>query len=182
MHWRLLRKLIGPMACACLLSHPVPAAEQPDLEYRVKAAFLFYFANFVEWPGGFLPQSQNPVSICILGADPFGEILDLTISNKAVRSRALVVRRAQQLDALNGCNILFISRSETSRLRRILQGLEGKNVLSVSEAEETIRLGGIVQFVLEERKVRFDINLAAARAAGLKISAKLLHVAREVIR
>lgn len=162
----------------CSTAHAQPAT---PLEYRVKAAFLFYFANFVDWPESSYASDESPVRLCVLGDDPFGQVLDQVVEKKRVKGRSLEIMRGHSLDALGDCHLLFISESENARLRRILQGVQGKHVLTVYESPEVIRLGGAIGFVLDQRKVRFEINLGATQKAGLTVSSKLLNVARRVV-
>lgn len=157
-------------------------AADAELEYRVKAAFLFYFVNFVQWPATAFDDAQSPLSLCVLGMDPFGPALDGTVGGKRVGGRLLAVRRLASTEESRSCQVLFIARSEESRLRRILQGVRELPMLTVSESPDALRLGSIAMFVIEDGKVRFDISLPAARDAGLKVSSKLLGVAHRVER
>lgn len=148
-----------------------------SVEYPVKAAFLYNFTRFVEWPGGALASSPQ-VTICVLGHDPFGAALDEAVAGKRVEGRPLAVRRLSGLEDLQPCPVLFVSASEEGRLPEILRRLQGAPVLMVGDSPEVARRGGVIGFYLEGNKVRFEVNPAAARAAGLKVSAKLLSVAR----
>jgi hypothetical protein len=156
------------------------AQEGSDLEYRVKAAFLYNFSKFVDWPVGVFDGTQAPLVIGILGEDPFGPILDQTVAGKTIGSRPFAIQRGLQLDELQNVHVLFISRSETQRLAELFGALQGRNVLTVSEIEEFAQRGGIISFLMEQSKVRFQINPAAADGAGLRISSKLLRLAQVV--
>jgi hypothetical protein len=150
------------------------------LEYEVKAAFLYKFAKFVEWPEDAPVADRPAVVIGVLGVDPFGEALDAAVRGKTVNGRALSVRRFAELRDLEPCQILFVSASEGRRLPEILTRLGGSPVLTVGEPETFTRDGGIVRLVTEDNKVRFEINVDAAEHAGLRISSKLLALARIV--
>ncbi len=156
------------------------AAESARIgEYEVKAAFLYHFASFVEWPAG--AGAERGLVIGILGDDPFGSDLDAMAEGKTVNDRTLTIRRAMRPDDLRGCAIVFISRSETSHLAEILDTLRKWNVLTVGESEDFAASGGIITFTTRENKVHFIINQYAAAQARLKISSKLLNVADSVI-
>lgn len=149
-------------------------------EYRIKAAYLYYFSTFVEWPPETLSKSGRTLVIGVLGEDPFGAILDETVRGKSAHDSRLVVRRfARATDALES-HVLFISSSEQDRLPYVLKVLEGANVLTIGDSERFADQGGQIGFRTEGKKVRFDINVAAAERARLKISAQLLKLGRIV--
>lgn len=153
-------------------------AESPALsEYQIKAAFLYNFAKFVEWPAGALSERSPTLTFCVLGEDPFGADLDQTIAGKTINGKSLVTRRLKPLQEAEGCHILFISASERRRLPQIFEALQGLSLLTVGESERFARLGGIINFTLEQNKIRFEINVDAAERTGLKLSAKLLKLA-----
>lgn len=158
-------------------------AETPSLdEYQVKAAFLYNFAKFVEWPADALPDASASITLCILGEDPFGITLEQTISGKIVIGRKLVIKRLKEIysSKLEVCHILFISLSEKRRLLPLLEVFKDASVLTVSEIEWFAKVGGIIHLTLEEGKVRFEINVAAAERARLKISSRLLRLAKVI--
>jgi hypothetical protein len=146
-------------------------------EYEVKAAFLYNFIKYVEWPEKVFPSRETPLTIGILGEDPFGDLLDKAIEGKKSNGRKIVVRRHDQLQNLKDCHLIFISRSERGRLNALLGELRGATILTVSETERFAERGGIINFKMQGEKVRFEINIKAAESAGLKISSKLLSVA-----
>jgi len=155
------------------------ASRDPLPEYPVKAAFLYHFVEFVEWP----PASPLPpatVTIGVLGRDPFGDVLDKAILAKMAAGRTLVIRRFAAPAALEPCEILFISSSEMTHLPEILHHLQGAPVLTVGEADRFARRGGMIGFYSEDNRVRLEVNRAAAERAGLRLSSKLLAVARLV--
>ncbi len=149
-------------------------------EYQIKAAFLYNFAKFVEWPPETSGGADDPMAICIVGKDPFGNILDELIKNKDISRRRLVVRRMNQGQSARDCQVAFISSSEKPHMRAILEGLKGESVLTVGDMEGFAVLGGMINFTMEQSRVRFEINVEAAERAGLKISSKLLNLAKIV--
>ena len=153
--------------------HAQAQPSQPS-EYEVKAAFLYNFARFVEWPEE--DQAGPTFTICIVGEDPFGEAFE-SIEGRQVRGRTLVVDRRPELGG-QACDMLFISSSERRRMGAILAALEARPILTVSEVDGFGSQGGMINFVLEQREVRFEISIEAVERAGLEMSAKLLRVAR----
>jgi len=149
-------------------------------EYEVKAAYLYNFGRFVEWPQDAAPALANDFAICVLGRDPFGKALDTTITGEQIDGKSVVARRISRVEDAAGCRELFISPSEQGQLKGDLSTLEKLSVLTVSDMPEFVECGGMVQFVLSGARVRFEINLAAAHHAGLSLSAELLKVAAEV--
>ncbi|HWM90554.1 MAG TPA: YfiR family protein [Thermoanaerobaculia bacterium] len=169
-----LRKAI---LAALLLAGPVTPAAAQTPEYDLKAAFLYNFVKFVEWPEDAFDGERAPVAICVFGEDPFGRTLDAVIQGERVGERRLVVQRPDSLDDLKDCHVLFVSRSERERMREVLDEVEGRPVLTVSDTDGFLRAGGVINFVPEGSKVRFRINPEAAERGGLRISSKLLRLA-----
>jgi hypothetical protein len=168
----LMATLAGAVFCASAQS-----MADDSLEYSIKSAFLFKFGEFVEWPPGTFTSPEEPLVICILGDDPFGSRLDQIVNGHAIGGRPVTVMRLRRSDQLENAHILFISRSERDRMDDIATVLRGKNILTVAEfahADVAITL------VVENNRVRFDVNLPAVDSAGLKLSSKLLSVARNV--
>jgi hypothetical protein len=144
-------------------------------EYQMKAAYLYNFAKFVEWPASALPADKSPLIIGVLGDDPFDGALDTTIQNKTIDGHPLAARRVKTPEDAKTCQVLFISNSEKKRWPAISAALQGSSVLTVSENwDRFTQDGGMIYFFMEGRRVCFDINNDAARRAGLKISSKLL--------
>jgi hypothetical protein len=166
------------LACAALLLFPNRAAADAAPEYEVKAAFLLNFAKFVDWPPGSFASSNSPIAICIVGKDPFGRGIDELVQGEVVNGRPVTVRRIAQAPAAQTCQIVFtqLSGKDTSGILNSL----GPGVLTVGEGDNFIRDGGIIAFLIENRHVRFDIDRKAAEAAELKLSSKMLAVARTV--
>lgn len=145
----------------------------------MKAAFLYNFAKFVEWPAGTFATERAPIVIGVLGDDPLGAALEQAVQGKTVNGRALVVKRLKTLP-LPVCHILFITASERKRASQFIEGLLGQPVLTVGETEQFAQSGGLVNFFIEDNKVRFEINVDNAERSRIKISAKLLSLARVV--
>lgn len=156
-----------------------PQADSPG-EYQLKAAFLFNFAKFVEWPHNTFPSPTSPFEICILGDDPFGPAIDDVLRGKAIGEHPVVVTRCKDLAETHHCQILFVSSSERKRLPEIFGALKGSNALVIGETDGFAASGGTIQFTLEDAHVRFMINTDAAERAGLQISSKLLVLAKIV--
>jgi hypothetical protein len=149
-------------------------------EYQVKAAFLYNFVKFVEWPPGMAGSSQEPIVIGVLGHDPFGLVLDQTFGGKRLADRKFEVRRYGAVEELQLCHLLFISSAEQPGWDRVLKVLQGTAVMTVSDGRGFVKSGGIIELLLEDNKIRFDVNLNVAKRSGLKISAQLLQLARKV--
>lgn len=154
----------------------------PPAEYQVKAVFLFNFTQFVQWPASTFINDQAPLIIGILGEDPFGPYLDKLVVGEKIDGHPLELRRYRRTDDFTSCHILFISRSESGQLDKVLGRLKGRSVLTVSDAENFSRYGGIIRFVTENGKIRLRVNLAEAKDAQLTISSKLLRPATIVTR
>ncbi|MFZ0704773.1 MAG: YfiR family protein [Candidatus Korobacteraceae bacterium] len=172
------------LTCLLLLSSLLnargPAApETKPTEFEVEAAYLFEFGKFVGWPG---TQTDASFVICVLGEDPFGSVLDRTIAGETLRGRPVQDKRIARPQDATACSILYISSSESARLSKILSVIQEAPVLTVSDIPEFVQQGGMIQFVLREGRVRFEVNLAPARRNGLAMSSELLKVAVEVVR
>ncbi len=154
---------------------------QTATEYQVKAAFLFNFAKFVEWPADAFPGAEAPLQICVLGQDPFDPDFEQAIAEKTVNGRRLAIVHPAGLGQAKACQIIFVAASEGPRMREILRGLRGTGALTVGDAAGFARMGGIINFVLDDNRVRFEINLQAADRAHLKLSARLLSVAKLIV-
>ncbi len=162
-------------------SDPRARAQAPPTEYEIKAAFLYNFAKFVDWPVDKFADPQAPVVLGIVGDDPFGAALDAMVLGKSVNGRAFQVKRLKPGPDLRSCHIVFVPASGKKHLPEILASLRGSSVLTVGETDWFVRSGGAVNFLLEDNKVRFEINVDAVARARLKISSKLLALARSVI-
>src|SRR5258705_11226222 len=127
-------------------------------EYQIKAAFIFNFAKFVEGPAAAFPKASSPIVVGVLGENPFHDALEKTIKNKTVDEHPVVIREFRAATDMTNCHILFISSSEKARLPQILKQLNGRSVLTIGEMPGFTEAGGIINFVLEGSKIRFQIN------------------------
>lgn len=179
----LIRQLAsGALASALLIGTlGLRIQAQTANEYQVKAAFLYNFAKFVEWSPDAFSSSNMTLIVGVLGDDPFGSALDQIISGKSINGRQLTIKRLKWGQNLKDCQILFICASEQKRLSQILGSLKGTSVLTVSELNNFCQQGGMISFILEENKVRFVINTDVAEQARLRISSKLLTLAKAVL-
>ena len=155
-------------------------AETEFKEYQLKAVFLFNFAQFVEWPGTAFASQQSPLIIGVIGEDPFRELLDDVVRDEHSGHREILVRRLRKVEEVEGCQILFISKSESANLEPILAALGNRPLLTVSDVDGAALRGAMVRLVTEKRRIRFRINLEATKRAGLVISSKLLRAAEIV--
>ena len=156
------------------------AEDSAPQEYKVKAAFLYNFTLFVEWPAEAFTGNDSPLTVCILGKSPFGGALD-SLRGKTAKKRKLVIRQINRVEEMGNCHVLFVSTSEKMHLPNILAAVNNQNVLTVSDLDRFAQTGGIINFITLEDKVRFEINLKAAQQAGIRISSQLLKLARDVI-
>jgi hypothetical protein len=173
------------LLCSLLLAFAVPQlarAQSNADEYQVKAAFLFHFAQFLDWPAD-PPNAGNPsLSLCIFEDEPRRQEFQSTVEGKTIGARTFHVHLINQPQEIQGCNILFLSRDEARRQSEILKSLRGIPVLTVGETPNFLSDGGMIRFHLDEGKTRFDINLASAESSHLQISSRLLLLATSVTR
>ncbi len=149
-------------------------------EYEIKAAFLYNFAKFVDWPSTLPEQDSTTFRIGILGKDPFGSILDKIAADNKIQDKRLVVQRFQSPDDLIFSHILYISKSESQHMPAILRKLAGSSTLTVGESKNFIERGGVIRLLNKGNKVRFEISPAAAHQANLRISSRLLKLAENL--
>jgi hypothetical protein len=149
-------------------------------ESQVKAAFLFHFAQLVDWPADANSNGDRSLNICVFDDDPQRHELQSTLEGKIIGERVLHIRLLSDPQAIPGCKILFLSRDEGRRQPEILQGVRDQPVLTVGESDSFLSDGGMIRFHLEADRIRFDINLTAADSAHLKISSRLLLLATSV--
>jgi hypothetical protein len=167
--------LCGALAFALLLQET--SAADLASEYQVKAVFVFNFSHFVDWPPQTFTTPSEPFVIGVLGGDPFGTRLDEAVRGERVTEHPLIVRRFRSIDEVGNCQILFIDRSEGAKLGRIINALNHRGILTVSEIDEAAQRGVMIQFATESNRVRLRINVESAHAAGLSISSNLLRLA-----
>jgi hypothetical protein len=170
------RRLLALLACL-LAANSALAQESSPLQYQVEAVFLFNFAKYVDWPAAAFTNAAAPITIGVLGTDPFGDSLQHVVEGKTINGRSFVIKHLATDAGLSGCQILFISDSEAARMGEILDKAAALPILTVGEDEAFAEDGGIINFVIKDGKVRLEIDLTKARKNGLTISSRLLAVA-----
>jgi hypothetical protein len=156
-------------------------AQTAPEEYRVKAAFIFHFAQLVDWPPEKAAGTDNSLVVCTLGEDPFQGLLEDTVAGKAIGNRILRVRHLGQPEDMQACQIVFLGRAQSKRIPTLVSALHQAPVLTVGETAGFLDAGGMIDFFLEDNKVRFEVNLDAAESADLKIRSRLLVLAQRVV-
>jgi YfiR/HmsC-like len=156
-------------------------AQSNEDEYRVKAAFLFHFAQLVDWPADTATGAADSLALCTLGEDPFQGALEATVAGKAVGTRVIQVLHLKQPEDMHTCQILFLGKAQKKRIPILLADLHNAPVLTVGESADFLGAGGMICFLLEGNKLRFAINLGAAESARLKIGSRLLILAQNVL-
>jgi hypothetical protein len=179
---RLLRACAFSIVVAACFSGPRAAqADAQADEYRVKAAFLYKFGSYVDWPDRRFAHPDSPLAIGVMGADALANELARIVTGRSVNGRVVQVRRLRPGDPIGGLHILFIGRADEGRLPEILAAARGRALLTVTESDEALELGSVINFVVVDEKVRFDVALFAADSGELRISSRLLAVARKVV-
>ena len=168
----LLLTVIGAREASC-------AEKQQPTEFDVKAAYIYNFAKFVEWPAGKSSHAGVAITVCVVGEDHFGPALAM-IEGKSVGGRKIRIKRESAQHNLRGCDILFISSSEKKRLAEILDAVKDANVLTIGDTKGFAQQGVMINFYMENKTVRFEINPKPAGRAGLRISSNLLKIAKIV--
>jgi YfiR/HmsC-like len=184
-----MRKVGSLIAITCLLfatalgSRAEGVDSSDSSEYLIKAGFIYNFAKLVEWPTSSFAQPDSPIVIGILGEDPFGATLDRIVADKKINGRGFAVKRlkwSKDFRDLKDCNILFVSASEKEHIDSVVDAMKWLPILTIGDAPGFARRGGIMNFTLEDNKVRFEVNVEAAKHADLTISSRLLTLARIV--
>ena len=173
-----LPRLVAVAILWALSGVSILLAQNPPTEYEVKAAYLYQFGKFIEWPESSLVRTGNDFAICTIGKDPFGPVLDAMISGRSVQGKKAVAKRLAAVNDASTCNILFISTSEQSHVMEILRIVEGKGILTVADMSNFVSQGGMINFQMEQNRVRFEINMPAVERSNLKVSSQLLKVAK----
>jgi hypothetical protein len=177
----LLRCVAACLFASLTAAGQTPGATPKPTEYEVEAAYLSNFGRFVEWPRTAVPANE-PFLVCVLGPDPFGPILDGALKGEGINGAQMAARRVTGPEEAATCRVLFVSASKDAQLKDILAALGTSSILTVSDMAGFTRRGGMIQFVLEGDRVRFEINIAAAKRAGLNLSSQLLKLAVAVRR
>ena len=162
------------------IEFPGHTSAQTVEESRVKAAYLYNFAKFVEWPSGVFRSFDDPAVICVVGDERTSDVLEPAVSGKKVNGRPVQARRPHSPDEFKSCHVLFIGFSDKERIAQLLSRLQRSSVLTVGQSEEFIPLGGMINLALKNTTIELEIDPDASNAAGLKISSRLLVVARLV--
>jgi YfiR/HmsC-like len=177
------------IAISCLLfamalgSHAAGVDSSDSSEYLIKAGFIYNFAKLVEWPATAFAQPDSPIVIGILGDDPFGATLDRIVADKKINGRSFAIKRlkwSKDSKGFKDCNILFVSLSEKDHLDNVVEAMKSLPILTIGDAPGFAKRGGIINFTLEDDKVRFEVNVEAAKRADLTISSRLLTLAKIV--
>jgi hypothetical protein len=156
--------------------------QSSDEEYRVKAAFIFHFAQLVDWPPDTPIDTESSLFLCTLGEDPFQGALESSIAGKTIGNRVLRIRHLAEAQDPRACQILFVGKGQSRRIPALVAALHNAPVLTVGETAGFAGAGGMIGFLLQDNKVRFEINLAAADSARLKIGSRLFMLALNVVR
>ena len=176
------RRLVALVTTAMLLAPVrVRAAEETTLERQVKAAFLYKFAGYVEWPATAFPTNDTPVTIGVLGDDALANELSALVAGRTSGGRPVAVVRLRAVDPLPDVRVLFVARSEYEKLEGIALRAQGRPILIVTEHEDAIGRGAMINFVLASGRVRFEVDLGAAAKGNLALSSRMLAVAQHVL-
>jgi hypothetical protein len=177
---RTLRLIAACLLCAALAlpGHAQTANSSDSSEYLIKAGFTYNFAKLMQWPASTFPQPDSPIVIGILGTDPFGNTLDTVLTGKKVNARSFVVKHLKWGTDIKGCNILYVSTSEAGHLDEIFRMVKGLPILTIGQMPDFAKRGGIINFIIEDDKVRFEVNVEAAKQADINISSRLLTLAK----
>jgi hypothetical protein len=173
-----LRPTLVLVCIASALLSPAAQANAPSREYQVKAAFIYNFTQFIEWPDKSFSDARSPLVVAVVGADPFGGLLENTFAGKTIANRTVAIKYFARTEDIGACHVLFVPPNEAGNLSEGLKRLDGQAVLLIGENDSFTADGGSIRFYTENNKIRFEVNLDATRAAGLKLSSKLLQLAK----
>jgi len=166
------------VGAACAQTPPV-TAEESNREYAIKAAYIYNFGRYVQWPPESFQADQSPFVIGVLGSDPFGALLDEIVESKKIEGRPITARRFASIAEYKPCHILFVAASANPKEKAAaLKMAQGSQVLLVGEDPGFAEQGATINFFIEQNKIRFEINTEAAKREQLKISSKLLSLAK----
>jgi hypothetical protein len=169
----------GVTVLAVVFAIANPAAQAPAPEGKLKAAFVSKFPQFVEWPAP-LVERDIPLTLCVAMPDPFGPDLDELVSDQSLNGHAMVVRRLDLEASLNGCHVLFLPSAAAGAARHLLRKAASIPILTIGDDRRFLDEGGIIGLRMVGGRVRFEVSVAAARRAGLKLSSQLLQLALSV--
>jgi hypothetical protein len=169
------------LAAGCWPGPGAWAQEDPaQLELKVKAAFLYKFIGYIDWPAASFARPDTPVTIGVVGADALAAELAQAVAGRTANDRPVAVRRLKPGEPLDGVHVLFVGRAESARLPQLAQAAHARSILTVSESDGALAQGSVINFVIAERRVRFEIALDSAEKSRLKLSSRLLAVAQQV--
>lgn len=176
------RAVVAALTAAVPLfaSHAFAAAQNPAIEYAVKAAYLSKFALFAEWPEAVFATPASAVTLCVAGLDPFGDALDKVAGGERIGERPIVIRRLQTVSRNSGCHILYVGGSDAQSVAQALDAVNGTSVLTVTDAARRAERPGIIDFIIVNGRVRFNVDEQAAALNGIAISSHLLSLAVSV--
>ncbi len=172
------RKLVGLGVALALLAAPAKATSplQPT-EYGLKSVFLYQFCRFMEWPNSAFSSPNEPLTIGILGKDPFGPMLREAVAGEKYHNRPIRIKHCRDISDIKECHLLFVSRSESIPTADIVAATAGKNIVTVGETAQFVNNGGMIALTAEQNHVRLRMNLTMLRAANVEVSSKLLRIA-----
>jgi len=182
LNWRWIAAVAVAVACQGVPVRVAGAAVEGALEYTVKAAFLYKFGGFVEWPSAAFESPESPTRLCIVGNDPFGPALDKVVEGQHIGTRTIVVERLEAIHSNSGCQILFVASADEKKAAEALMAVRGESVLTITDGARSPEATGIINFVIMDNRVRFEIDDKAASVNGVVISSKLLDLARTTKR
>ena len=171
--------LLGGLVALGAPARAPAQAQAGSLEYQVKAAYLLNFTRYVEWPGRALP-SDAPLELCILGDDPFGDVLDRAVRGQRSQGRGVTVRRVETEERASRCHLVFVTDESWNERRALVTSLTSRGILTVGDSDQFSREGGIIGFVISNETVRFMVNLRAMERSGLRISSRMLSLAMQL--
>jgi len=160
-----------------LMSKLTLPAQTPSREYQLKAAFLFNFTQFVEWPPGTFTTNEAPFVIGVMGENPFGSYLEEIVAGEKINGHPVSVNYYKSADEIKACHILFINLGETKKQEQVIAGLKDRHILTVSDKPNFPKYGGMIRFFTRDNKIKIQVNLEASKTARLVISSKLLKLA-----
>lgn len=169
---------VAATVVAILLLTMTARGDDDSREYQLKAAFIYNFGQFIEWPDKAFSDSGGTFVVAVIGPDPFGDALQNAMQGKKVGDRPIVVKHFESADQAGGCQLLFVPAAEDDGLAEIFKAIADRSILTVGESTSFLSAGGTIQFLIENNKIRFEINLDSANKAGLRISSRLLSLAR----
>ena len=183
--WR--RSTSGSLLSLCLVALVLlqgsqhVLAQAPSREYQLKAVFLFNFTQFVNWPDNAFENTQSPLVIGVIGENPFGSYLAQTVSGEKINGHPLAVQNYKNEEEIKSCHILFVNVAETKKQEQVLEEVQGKNILTVSDQPDFLKEGGMIRFVMNNNKIKLQINMEACKESKMVLSSKLLRLA-EIIK